>query len=233
MTVVPGPQSVAIQGTATPPGVILPTGYGLLITVGDVDARLLMGYSTIEVWSTDDEGAHWVALTAPVATATLQSHIPLMPATYVYSFLDPQGTPTRRYRWRYSANGAAPLSPYFKWVYGTQRIATVPVSVGTMHFVGADGIIRQGTLLVAALDAASSGSVFVGATLLVNTDPTGFLAVPLVQGAKMRIAIEGTSIVRDITVPAAPTFDIMQALSAAPDQFSVQTVAPLLTRRSL
>ena len=152
ITVVPGPQSVTIQGTALPPGAVPTLNYGILITVGDVDTRLLMGYSAIEVWSSDDECRTWQARTAPVATPALQAHLPLMPGTYAYSFLDPQGVPTRRYRWRYSANGAAPVTPYFKWVYGTQRASNVPVSIGTMRFVGADGILRQGTLLVAALD---------------------------------------------------------------------------------
>ena len=166
MTVVAGPQSVAIQGTATPPGAIPPSGFGLLITVGDLDAKLQMGYSVIEVQFSDDQGNSWIALTAPVAVPPLlQVHIPLMPATYAYSFLDPQGTSYRRYRWRFSANGAVPISPFVRWVYGTQRISNVPISVGTMRFVGLDGIIRQGTVLAAALDASSGGSVFVGVML--------------------------------------------------------------------
>jgi hypothetical protein len=233
MTVVAGPQAVAIQGTATPPGALPPSGFGILIAVGDADAKLQMGYSVIEVQSSDDEGNSWQALTAPVAAPPIQVHIPLMPATYAYSFLDPQGTSKRRYRWRFSANGVAPISPFVKWVFGTQRVSTVPISVGTMRFVGLDGIIRPGTLLAAALDASSGGSVFVGVMLAYNTDESGFLAIPLVQGSKVRVAIEGTSIVRDITVPTTETFDIMQAITAAPDMFTVQTVPPMLTKRAL
>jgi hypothetical protein len=233
MTVVPGPQTVVIQGTSNPPGPIELAGYGVLVVVGDADSRLAQGYSTIEIQSSDDESATWQARTATVPASPLQPHIMLMPATYAYSFVDAQGTPNRRYRWRYSANGAAPFSPYFKWVYGTQRVSTAPISVGTMRFVGVDGMVRPGALLVAGLDASAGGLVFVGTMLVYKTDDSGFLAIPLVQGSRVRVAIEGTGVVRDIVVPSTPAFDIMQAITAAPDMFTVQTVPPMLTKRSL
>jgi len=227
-----GSQTITVQGTPSSPPAAGPIPYAILIPVGDVNTRLMSGYSAIEVQRCDDE-ATWVPMTAPVATPTLQAHIPLVGGTYAYTFLDPVGTPKRRYRWRYSANGSAPISPFFPWVLGTQRLADVPISIGTMRFVGMDGVIRPGTLLVAALDSATTGAMFVGDMRAFTSDSTGFLAVPLVQGSNVRIAIEGTSIVRDILVPATDTFDIMSAVAAAPDQFTVQTVAPMLTKRAL
>lgn len=232
MTVVAGSQSVTIQGTANPPGVPTPIAYGVLIPVGDVSARLQMGFSVIEMQSSDNESASWEPLTAPVATATLQAHIQLMPGVYAYSFLDPLGTSVRRYRWRYSANGAAPFSPFFPWVYGNRRVSSSSISIGTMRFVGVDGMISTGTIIISSIGPLTNGTVMAD-TKTVTSDENGLLVSSFVRGSTVRIAIEGSSIVRNITIPDLDTFDIMQALADAPDMFTVQTVQPLLTRRSL
>jgi hypothetical protein len=160
-------------------------------------------------------------------------HIAIAPDVLLYSFVDPLGTPARRYRWRFSDNGGSPISAYMPYVYGTQQLAGVLISFGTARFAGSDGMTSPGTIVVANMTLYAQGMLLPGTSKAYKADAQGFLAIPLVQGAVVRVAVDGTYLVRDITVPSTPSFDIMAALAAAPDQYAVQTVPPLLTRRSL
>jgi hypothetical protein len=63
----------------------------------------------------------------------------------------------------------------------------------------------------------------------------GFLAIPLTVGQTVRVAIDGTAVVREFVVPGPPNslFDLLQAIATANDPFTVQVPPPFLTRRSL
>jgi len=55
----------------------------------------------------------------------------------------------------------------------------------------------------------------------VLSDVTGLAQVDVVQGAKIRISIVNTSLVRELTVPAASTADMLTLLGAVSDPFQV------------
>jgi hypothetical protein len=61
----------------------------------------------------------------------------------------------------------------------------------------------------------------------------GFLQVPLVKGLRLKVALEGTSLIQDLVVPETPTFDFFDSMTETLSRFSIQAPAPLLTRRSL
>ena len=161
----------------------------------------------------------------------------LVSGTLLYTYSDVAPVPENaRYRWRFSANGANPKSSFSPWVSPTTPPANPgAVSVGYLVCLGLDGRPTQGRLLVAQEmpEALGGGSVNAQMPLAFDADENGFIQAMLLRGAHVRVAIEGTTLVRSFQVPNAPSFDIMQVLSTAPDQFAVQSVPPLSTRRSL
>lgn len=161
----------------------------------------------------------------------------LVTSQFFYPYTDVAGLSTNRYKWRFSANGSNPVSEFSERVFGSAApLGAAPMSIGTALFVGLDGRAQKRRIVVVSDNApAAINGLVVGNELpiTVDADDFGFLYVPLVQGARVRIAIEGTAYVREIVVPATASFDILQAMAAAPDPFSVQVPAPFLIRRSL
>jgi len=163
-------------------------------------------------------------------------HLILIEGTLVYTYLDIAGAIGDLYRWRFSNDGIIPFTEYATRVEGTAPSSASPTSIATAFFVGLDGKPRQRSILIvgSALPQLISGFITGDeAPLIVKSDELGFLQVPLVRGSVVRVAIEGTALVREFTVPNVDTFDLMTALSTAPDPFTVQIPAPLLTRRNI
>lgn len=155
----------------------------------------------------------------------------------IYTYLDVAGRDDNRYKWRFSANGVNPISDFSARVFGSAPpLSGVPISVGTALFVGLDGRAQKRSIVVvsdrppAAIAGAAVGNELY---VVVSSDDLGFLQVPLVQGAVVRVAIEGTAYVREFTVPATSSFDLLSAMAAAPDPFTIQTTPPFLIRRSI
>ena len=67
----------------------------------------------------------------------------------------------------------------------------------------------------------------------VTTDTNGYAQVTLVRGTTVVISIEGTSLSREITVPDVDTFDLLTAMDAGHDPFTLTSVTlPAAVRRS-
>ena len=178
-----------------------------------------------------------LGLTVGFRSIGLDDNIPLVNASYVYPYTDPSGSVGDSYKWRFSNGGEAPISELHGPILGGEVVVSgVNVSIGTATFVGLDGRPRKSSIIVVSdRPPTVMGVVAVGneRPVIYTSDDSGFLQVPLVQGAVVRIAIEGTAYVREITVPATDTFDILHAMSTAPDPFTVQTTPPYLIRRSI
>jgi hypothetical protein len=110
------------------------------------------------------------------------------------------------------------------------------ISIATANFVGLDGLPRRPSLIIASegppLDVGDGYYITAPEPILVQADSVGHLAVNLVRGSKVRVAIEGTTYVRSIVVPDLPTFDLIKALGDVADHFAVQTLPALTDRRS-
>jgi hypothetical protein len=155
----------------------------------------------------------------------------------IYTYTDVAGRSDNRYKWRFSLNGANPISEFSERVFGSAPpLSGIPVSVGTALFVGLDGKPQKRRIVVvsdrppASISGAAVGNEL---PLIVDSDDSGFLQVPLVQGAVVRVAIEGTAYVREFTVPATDSFDLLSVMASAPDPFTIQVPAPFLIRRNL
>lgn len=157
----------------------------------------------------------------------------------LYQFTDIPGSTSNRYKWRFSANGSPPFSDFSAPVYGSTPalIDVLNLSVLTARFVDFEGRPKKARIIV-TLDNAGPQALFgyaVGGTetKVYESDEQGFLAVSLVRGAALRIAVEGTPLVRNIVVPSTPSFDLLTTLAAANDSFTVQQAPALLTRMGI
>lgn len=110
------------------------------------------------------------------------------------------------------------------------------LATATAKFDGLDGQPARPTLIIALEDPplpVGAGEYVVNPSpLVVQAAVDGTLSVQLPRGAKVRVAIEGTTYVRTITVPNVASFDLLQAMGDVPDQFAVQATPPLVSRRS-
>lgn len=155
-----------------------------------------------------------------------------------YTYFDVSNNTDSRYKWRFSANGSQPVSVWSRWVYARETARDgLSLAIGKATFVSVDGRPTKTKILVAAMstpaEVQSGVMIQMGKTEEFETDDSGYVEIPLIIGAKVRIAIERTGYVREFTVPNQTTFDLLKEMSDATDAFTVATVPPLLTRRSL
>jgi hypothetical protein len=166
------------------------------------------------------------------------ARLELIDTVSIYNFYDAAGLNYSRYKWRFSDDGAAPLSQFSKYLVAKPQALLDPtaLSVGVARFVGPDGTPTKRRLVIVMEDAPkrvgpySSGN---SEPLIVESDDMGFLQVPLVKGLHLKVALEGTSLIQDLVVPDAPTFDFFDSMTESPSRTTIQAPAPLLTRRSL
>lgn len=155
----------------------------------------------------------------------------------IYTYTDVAGRDDNRYKWRFSANGVNPISDFSVRVFGSAPpLSGVPISVATALFVGLDGKVQKRRIVVVSdrpPSVISGAAVGNELPVVVDSDDLGFLQIPLVQGAVVRVAIEGTTYVREFTVPTTPSFDLLAVMAAAPDPFTIQVPAPFLIRRNI
>lgn len=165
------------------------------------------------------------------------ARIPLTTDTS-YTFSDPVGKSTDRYRWRFSFDGADPLSEFSSYVPGGDPAVTDTevMSVCSATLLGADGKPVRRKVIIGTLDSPQSlNGYLVGndQPLVFEADVDGFVQFSLMRGLNVRVCIEGTSFVREFTVPDAATFDLLTAMSEAADPYTIQAAPELLIRRSV
>lgn len=166
------------------------------------------------------------------------ARIPLVDGALFYNFLDPVGAPSDRYKWRFSANGASPISVFSGVVRGDNPpfVSSTSLCVLTATFVSADGRAVHRKVVVTSdgqIESLHGFSVGSDRPEVYESDDNGFIQVPLVRGARVRVAIEGTYLVREFVVPDVATADLLSVLSDTPDPFSVQQTPAHLNRRSI
>jgi hypothetical protein len=166
------------------------------------------------------------------------ARVALVGGTLLYTFPDVAGKETDRYKWRFSANGVAPFSDFSEVVSGSVA-PTMPagnLAVAMAQFFDSGGQPKKVRVLV-GMDSnpQQSGSAFIvqGPSKVVDSDNNGFLQMTLVRGSRCRVAIEGSTYVREFIVPDVASFDLMSVMAMSPDPFTVQQVPPQLIRRSL
>ena len=111
------------------------------------------------------------------------------------------------------------------------------LTTATAKFVGLDGAAKRAVLIISQeggpLPVGDGGYVMDQDPMVVQADENGDLSVQLVRGSKIVVAVEGTTYVRSFTVPDVNTFDLLQVMSDVADHFAIQTLPPLVSRRSI
>lgn len=190
--------------------------------------------SSVEITYNDSDDLGWIAGVVYGKSA----RISLVGGTFSYLFPDVAGTSTDQYKWRYSANGSSPISGFSSVVQDQSApgISVGNLSVGTAKFYGADGKPKKTRVLVVTDSVPQSlAGVFVvrDQPIAYDSDDDGFLQLTLIRGAKVRVAIEGTSYIREFDVPNSAAFDLLTIMATATDPFTIQTTPPQLNRRSI
>jgi hypothetical protein len=174
---------------------------------------------------------------APVNAYGTLSRPTLTTGVFSYIVVDVAGDPSYRYKWRFSANGSSPISSYAPTVYGTNVSAlnsSLSYYYGSLCDVSGQPLRSKIVVTVINLPQNIGGFLISGnCPLIFEPDEFGFVQMALVQGAIVKIAIDGTDFVRQVTVPSTATFDLLTIMNSAPDTYTVQTTPPLLERRSL
>lgn len=168
-------------------------------------------------------------------------HVDLEPDITSYFFTDKDGEAAFFYKTQFF-NTTTLLestdSPAFQGDTTTQ-ISAANLSTAKVDLVGIDGIAlvdqeisfySQNTFLEVEGFQVGLGNP----ALTITTDNSGHAEVDLVRGALVKVAFQGTSVIREFTVPDAAEFDLLALLASAPDPFKIVDIQfPEAPRRSL
>lgn len=157
-----------------------------------------------------------------------------------YEFDDESGDADYYYRTRYYNSVTGAVSSYGVAVQGSigTIISSSNLIKAVIDLAGLDGSPldeqRVTFFNVYAPPISVTDIGVLGRSLEITTDQAGHAETMLIKGALLDVAIPGTGIVRQITVPSSGTeFNLMDELIAADDLFQIQTPdIPLTIRRS-
>lgn len=157
-----------------------------------------------------------------------EPYIPLVSGQTDYAFSDKDGEAGYYYRVRFYNTGTGLLSAYSEPFLGSPGtlVSSGGLSVGSIDMVDATGtaLPEQHISIVSVhqpLQVEGFQVALDRRLVTVETDNAGHAEVTLVRGLRVKVVFEEIGLIREITVPNAPTFDLMALVSAAPDPFSV------------
>lgn len=170
------------------------------------------------------------------------AYIELLIDEDTYPYTDEAGQGGNIYRtWFYDTVSGleSPRSDPFEGVPGTQVSAGV-LSLATINLVDLSGRAlanRKISLYPVSVPLTIEGfGVDLGRTgVTMVTDNSGHAEVQLVRGSIVKVVFEGTSFIRTVKVPDETEFDLLEAVSLEPDQFTMAVVPnlPAAPRRIL
>lgn len=174
-----------------------------------------------------------------------EQYLDLVSGVSVYNFYDRDGDGTGDQTFFYQAafyNKTSGLtsewSDPFEAEPGT-AVGAADLSVGSVDLVDAQGVSipDQRISFYPSYDPLTVGGFAVGiarAPVTVTTNNSGHAEMTLVRGLKGRMVFETTNMIREITIPDAASFDILELMASAPDPWSPVTPDyPAAPRRSL
>jgi hypothetical protein len=167
--------------------------------------------------------------------------IALVVGTSDYEYDDQNGDPDYYYQVRYYNSGTGAVSSFGPPAKGDVGSVLAPSDLikSTIDLAGMDGKPMTDTEILIYnkyIPPLEVGDYLItGRDLMMVTDQIGHAETMLVRGATISVAIAGTSIVREITVPTTGTeFKLNAALATADDMFQVQVPdIPAAVRRTL
>lgn len=158
------------------------------------------------------------------------ARIPLVSGVSSYLFTDMNGSSTYFYKTRfYNANTQSysafglPFTGGAPAAIGAENLVRGLIDIVDLHGVA---MANQTVLLYSRSNGVQVGGVVLaGGGARIKTDTAGRAEFLLVRGSEVTIALAGTNIVRDITVPTDPTvtsFNLLDPAYGQDDLFKVQ-----------
>ena len=170
-----------------------------------------------------------------------EPYVPLVTGVSNYAFTDDDGQAGYFYRVRFFHTTTGQVSDYsspFQGAPGTQ-ISAGSLSVGSLDLVDQQGVAWQGQRVTFVsinqpLQVEGFAVALNRASVTIETDNAGHAEISLVRGLEVRVVFEGTSLIRDITIPDTPTFNLLTLIEGVPDIFEVVVPnLPAAPRRTL
>jgi len=170
-----------------------------------------------------------------------EQHVALLDGVNTYTFTDRDGEADYWYQSAFynTSNGlTSAWSAAFKGAVGTV-ITTDNLSLATIDMVDPSGATVEGQKISfhpvhVPLKVEGYQAAMVRRPVTIETDNAGHAEVSLIRGLKLRVVFEGTSYIREITVPNQASFDLLDLMATAPDPFApVEPEIPDAIRRTL
>ena len=155
-------------------------------------------------------------------------HIQLMRGVPTYSYEDSFGLTTNYYRTRYVNSLSGDFSDWSDWIPGISGsgVQSSNLILGTIKLAGVDGaaLVNAKVTVVNVYNPIIQDGYFVaGRSKTVATDGVGQAQVTLVRGSTIDVIVEGTTVIRRITVPSVgASFDLLDASLQTDDAFGIQ-----------
>lgn len=169
------------------------------------------------------------------------AYIPIQAGITLYEYTDNDGDEDYYYKVSYinSLNGQISGDSSAFLGSAATLVDTSGLSIATIDLVDARGIAvpAQKISFLSVHEPFVAEGFQIALTrdpITITTDNLGHAEVALVRGLRVKVVIEGTSLIRDIVVPDETTFDLLTAMAAAPDPFGVvQPSFPYAIRRTI
>lgn len=160
------------------------------------------------------------------------ARIILVVGTTDYQFLDLDGADSYFYKTRYSITTNPAVSSFSDPRQGViDGVVVAPAGeliaaeLSLLDGVGKPVIGRKVRFVLQTTKAVDTTAYQaipgVDANVFVTTTATGFATINLLKGALYKMIIEGTSFIREFTVPDSGPFDVLALVGSAPDPFDI------------
>jgi hypothetical protein len=168
--------------------------------------------------------------------------IPLTRPTKLYRFRDFDGAASDYYKTRFysSVSGAVSefsptrqAAPTFVLPEEDTSLAKIDLADGS----GRPIIGRRVIFVPTSVKTVEVGGTLYGAMpgvdrISVTTDDRGHAEIALMRGMRFKVFVEGVQFQREITVPDEEEFNLLEAMTAAPDPFNIIQAPPMPIRNS-
>lgn len=202
----------------------------------ELTGNLVGTAGTIEI--TGGTGLTILGLTQTIAHGQDQN-IDLQTGVNNYEYDDLSGQASYWYRTRYYNETLGTFGGWSDWIQGStgSAVSAADLIVGKIKMADIDGSALAGRMvtLVNIYSPLIADEYFMGGrSKQIETDGTGQAETMLVKGMKLDVIVEGTSIIRRITVPDTGTeFDLLDPALVEDDPFQIQVPdLPSAVRRS-
>ena len=169
------------------------------------------------------------------------AHIAMIAGQPTYTFVDKDGDSEFYYKAQFyhtsnglESNDSAPFQGATSTLVSAENLSRVKVDL-----VDGGGVAVEGQEITfypqhEPLEVEGFQVALQRAPITIKTDNSGHAEVSLVRNLKVKVVFEGTSIIRDITIPDAAETNLLQELATVADPYDIATPRfPWAIRRTI